>query len=131
MTATPATIRPGPPATLRVCGIIILIATIGQPLSAGLFVTGDVGMLLAHSIGSVVIFLGAAVYLVTGILAARRGIGNTYLWAGLGFTVVVLAQIAVGTFRVLWLHFPLGVVMAVGAYHLVAVAGRPAVRAPR
>jgi uncharacterized membrane protein (UPF0182 family) len=117
---------------LRAVVTVHLVAVLGQPVWAGMFLTGDVDAIGAHgAIGSAMAALG----LVTMVVAVAYSVGGRgSLWAvplavawflGVGF------QIGAGYGRNLGVHLPLGVALAVVAVLVAVWAWSPAAARPR
>lgn len=97
--------------TLRVIATAHAIAIFGQPVFAGVFLSGDYDMLHTHAVGADVVY-----YLCTAQLAAA-----IFLWVRRGprwpsaVTGLILlgetGQYFAGMFGVLDVHFPLGVAL--------------------
>src|SRR4051794_15230858 len=108
---------------LRVAGVLFALAVLGQAVLAGMFVTGDVGMLTMHGLNAVVVAGAALLYAIAGIPLARKDRAARRLII-LGTVAFVLAfvQIALGGAQVLALHIPLGVAIFATAVRMVALA---------
>jgi hypothetical protein len=111
---------------LRAALTVHLLAVLGQPVLAGLFLTGEVDAIEVHGlIGSVLAFFT----LLTGVLALGYVVaGRGRVWILPALVVVFLlegAQIGLGYARVLQLHVPLGVALAVLAVLLAAWSWTP------
>ncbi|MEQ4719612.1 hypothetical protein [Nonomuraea sp. B19D2] len=109
MTASPS----APPGwtvwSLRAFATAHLAGVLGQAALAGLFVTGDVDLLAWHRNNAGFTHSLLYLQLVAAILLWRPGRGP--LWpalASLGLVVAETMQVVLGQFRVLALHFPLG-----------------------
>ncbi|WP_235029879.1 hypothetical protein [Nonomuraea solani] len=95
--------------SLRVTATAHLAGVLGQAALAGLFVTGDVDLLAWHRDNAGVTHSMLYLQLVAAILLWRPGRGP--LWpalVSLGLVVVETVQVALGQWRVIELHFPLG-----------------------
>jgi hypothetical protein len=103
-----------------------LIAIIGQPVFAGVYLTGDFEALSRHAVGADVVTTIGYVQLIVGIV----------LWVRLrrawpfGTTLVVVVaetvQYFAGLEGALWLHVPLGVLTVAGlVVQFIAVWLRP------
>jgi hypothetical protein len=114
------------PATvwlLRVAGVLFALAVLGQAVLAGMFVTGDVGMLTIHGFNAIVVAIAALLYAIAGIALRRKNRAARRLIT-LGAVAFVLAfvQISLGGARMLALHIPLGVAMFAAAAQMVSLA---------
>ncbi|GAA4896417.1 hypothetical protein LX16_1362 [Stackebrandtia albiflava] len=115
--------------TLRVLAFPLAASAIVQPIVAGLFVTGDVAMLLVHALVAVFMALASLSLVVAAVLYWRpgRGSGRLVLRAGILF-LLVAAQAVLGAFRILELHFPLAFVVAAAAVAFARWSVSPAAR---
>ncbi|MFI9845794.1 hypothetical protein ACIHFD_52830 [Nonomuraea sp. NPDC051941] len=108
------TASPSPPPgwivwSLRVLATGHLAGVLGQAALAGLFVTGDVDLLAWHQNNAG--FTHGLLYLqlVAAVLLWRPGRGPGWpAPASLGLVALETAQVALGQWRVLGLHFPIG-----------------------
>jgi len=97
---------------LRLLVLVVTVLLIVQPMLAGLFVTGDVGMLRMHSIVAGFVTLGLFLQMLAAILLWRPGRGAAWpIWASLALVVASEAQQAAGYARAIALHIPLGVLL--------------------
>lgn len=93
---------------LTLTAVLVLL----QPVSAGLFVTGDVNLLGMHSATAIFVALLCIALVVLGLLVWRPGRGPSWpLWLSVGMLLLVVAQTGFGFARQLELHFPLGVLL--------------------
>ncbi|MFC9425664.1 hypothetical protein [Streptomyces sp. NPDC056987] len=113
---------------LRATAALALLSTLTQGLLAGLFVTGDVGLLTVHNVlGSVISVFALvqfALALVERRVRGRRGEANSWrltVLTGL-FLVLVFAQIGLGMSRLVAPHMFLGVTAAALAMLVLFVA---------
>ncbi|GAB3904419.1 hypothetical protein GCM10029964_098120 [Kibdelosporangium lantanae] len=108
---------------LRVAGVVFAVAVLGQAVLAGMFVTGDVGMLTIHGFNAIVVVAAALLYAIAGIMLVRKDrTARRLITMGLGAFVVAFVQIAVGGSRVLVVHIPLGVAMFAMAAQMMRLA---------
>jgi hypothetical protein len=141
---TPATTAATPPASpagrvpawaawsLRAVVLAVAILVFLQPVLAGRFITGDVGMLRVHS--TVAGFITALAFLqfAAAILVWRPGRGPSWpIWASLAFFLVAEVQGALGYARVVSLHIPLGVLLFGLAVAMVIGTWSPKLRIRR
>lgn len=97
---------------LRVIVLLIAVLVFLQPVFAGLFVTGDVGMLRMHSTMAGFINLLVFFQFIAAILLWRPGWGPSWpIWASLAFFLAAEAQSALGYARTVSLHIPAGVLL--------------------
>lgn len=111
----PETTRPVPGWavwTLRCLVLLVTVLVLAQPVLAGLFVTGDVGMLELHGITASFLVALVAFQTIAAILVWRPGRGPAWpiLASGAAFVVVEL-QAGLGYARVVAAHIPLGVLL--------------------
>lgn len=117
---------------LRAVVTVHLVAVLGQPVWAGMFLTGDVDAIGVHgAIGSTLAALG----LVTMAVAVAYSLGGRgSLWAvplAVAWFLGVGYQIGAGYGRNLGVHLPLGVALAVVAVLVAVWAWSPAAARPR
>jgi hypothetical protein len=117
---------------LRVLVLLTAVLVLLQPVSAGLFVTGDVGMLGMHSAGHIFIALVLMLQIVAAILVWRPGRGPSWpIWATVGLFFLVETQAGFGFARMLALHIPLGVLTFGLAVAMLIAAWSPRLRVRR
>jgi hypothetical protein len=117
---------------LRTAVTVHLVAVLGQPVWAGLFLTGDVDAIAVH--GAVGSLLAAWGLLTIGAALAYVLGGRGSWWVAPLAVAQFLAvgfQIGAGYGRELGLHVPLGVGLAVVAVVLAGWAWSPAAARPR
>ncbi|MFE8912369.1 hypothetical protein [Streptomyces globisporus] len=126
--------RVGPLVVLmRVATALGLLTTLVLATVAGMFTTGDIGMLRLHGTLSIVLAAAVLVQLVLTILIWRR---NRALWwapvAGLLVVIMTVLQIGMGETRTLTVHMPLGMAICAAEALLMywAYGLRGAWRAP-
>ncbi len=108
---------------LRLAGVVFALAVFAQAVLAGLFVTGDLGMLTMHQVTAAVVLFSAVLWVLASVVlvVADKASGRLILF-GVIAIVVTIAQMALGGSRVLWLHIPLGVGMFTMGLRLLATA---------
>ncbi len=117
---------------LRVLVLITAILVLLQPVTAGLFVTGDVGILGLHSAGHIFISLALMLQIVAAILVWRPGRGPSWpIWTTLGLFFMIEIQAGFGFARMLALHIPLGVLTFGLAVAMLIAAWSPRLRVRR
>lgn len=103
-----------------------LVAIIGQPVFAGVYLTGDFDGLRRHAVGADVVTTIGYVQLIVGIVLWVR---LRRAWPFCTTLVVVVAetvQYFAGLEGALWLHVPLGVLTVAGlVVQFIAVWLRP------
>jgi hypothetical protein len=98
--------------SLRWLTLIVTLLVLVQPVLAGLFVTGDVGMLDLHSINASFLTVFAFLQIVAAILVWRPGRGPAWpIWASVAGFLLAEAQAGLGYARVVSAHIPLGVAL--------------------
>ncbi|MCE3550267.1 hypothetical protein LWC33_02195 [Pseudonocardia sp. RS11V-5] len=135
----PGSVRPPdarrPRATLWILRVLLsvhVLAVLGQPLLAGLYLSGDVDAITVHGIvGSALAGLGLV---LIGGAAAYVLVGRGRWWV-LPATVVLFfaegLQVGFGYARQLNLHVPLGVLIVTVSVLLAAWVWTPAARPGR
>ncbi len=117
----PDQVRSGYLVGLRIVAVLSMLTILVQPVTAGLFVTGQVSYLSMHAAGAAFVMLLVVLQLVAAVLLWRPGHGS---WTPMLFSVVefvlVITQMVVGGSRALAVHLPLGVALF-GAALLFAV----------
>ncbi|WP_211588847.1 hypothetical protein [Allorhizocola rhizosphaerae] len=116
--------------TLRGLVLANAILVLLQPVLAGLFVTGDVGMLRLHAMVAGFLTVTAFLQFVAAILVWRPGRGPGWpIWASLGFFLAVEVQGALGYARAVGAHIPAGVLLFGFTVVMVMAVWSPKVRA--
>lgn len=97
---------------LRVVVSVVALLVLVQPVLAGLFVTGDVGMLDLHSIIASFLVMLVFLQIVAAILLWRPGRGPAWpIAVSVGNFVLAELQSGLGYARVVAAHIPLGVLL--------------------
>lgn len=105
---------------LRITSVVAAAAILAQPLWVGLLYTGSVFGATVHGIGAGVLLLATLVHLVLSILRWKPGGGSAKgIWEALGFLAMIAVQALSGVFQLYPLHFPIGVLMAIGVIGFV------------
>jgi hypothetical protein len=132
---TEATIKPAPTVpgwavwSLRVLVLLVAVLVLLQAVLAGLFVTGDVGLLEAHSANAGLVTALAFLQVVAAILLWRPGRGAAWpIWVTLASFVLVEAQAGFGYARLVALHIPMGVALFGLSVGLVVAVFSPSIR---
>ncbi|MFF9847342.1 hypothetical protein [Streptomyces litmocidini] len=86
-----------------------VVAVFGQPVFAGVYLSGDFDGLGMHGAGADVVTSLCLVQLVVAIVVWARLRTSWPFYATLALAVVETAQYFAGTAGALWLHIPLGV----------------------
>ncbi|MFI9841920.1 hypothetical protein ACIHFD_33130 [Nonomuraea sp. NPDC051941] len=112
--------------TLRAVVSAHVVAIVGQPVFAGVYLTGDFDSLRWHAIGADVVTSIGYLQVVVAIVVWIR---LRQVWPFLATTAVAAAetvQYFAGLDGALWLHIPLGVMTVVALVVLfIAVWSRP------
>ncbi|HZE37576.1 MAG TPA: hypothetical protein VE172_02090 [Stackebrandtia sp.] len=104
---------------------LVLATVVAQPVWAGLFLTGDIGMLAAHQQGANLATLVLVVDLVLRILWWSPCRGPALgVWLNLALTAALYIQYVLGQDRLLQFHFPLGVGLSLLSAWLVVHSWR-------
>ncbi|MEV3934526.1 hypothetical protein AB0K52_00890 [Glycomyces sp. NPDC049804] len=105
---------------LRATATLLLIGGFGQPVFAGVYLSGDFDGLSWHVVGAdLMSYLGLAQ--LGAALAVWIRVRRAWpFWASLGLLVGVSAQYVAGMEGALWLHLPLGVALIAGIAIVVA-----------
>ena len=107
--------------TLRAVVSAHVVAIVGQPVFAGVYLTGDYDSLRWHAVGAdVVTSLGYLQVVVAIVVWVRLRQAWPFL-ATLGVVAAETAQYFAGLDGALWLHIPLGV-MTVAALVVLFIA---------
>ncbi|MDX3099220.1 hypothetical protein ACIBO5_54400 [Nonomuraea angiospora] len=113
-------------AQLRAVVSAHVVAIVGQPVFAGVYLTGDFDGLRWHAIGADVVTSIGYLQVIVAIVVWIR---LRQIWPFLATAAVVAAetvQYFAGLDGALWLHIPLGVMTVVGLVVLfIAVWSRP------
>jgi hypothetical protein len=111
---------------LRAVVSVHVVAVIGQPVFAGVYMSGDFDGLLMHSTGADVVTSVGYAQLIAGIAVWVRSRRSWPFWATAGVVAAETVQYFAGLWGALWLHFPLGVATVVALVVLfIAIWSRP------
>ena len=118
--------------TLRALTTLVTALILVQPVLAGLFVTGDVGMLEMHSMTASILVAVIFLQLVAAILVWRPGRGPAWP-AGACAALFVTAELqsGMGYARLVAVHIPLGVLLFGLSVALLVAVWSPRVRRSR
>ncbi|HEX6682152.1 MAG TPA: hypothetical protein VF062_05130 [Candidatus Limnocylindrales bacterium] len=98
--------------SLRILTSLVTLLVLVQPVLAGLFVTGDVGMLTAHSITASFLAALAFFQIVAAIVVWRPGRGPAWpIWASVASFLLLEIQAGLGYARAVGAHIPFGVLL--------------------
>lgn len=118
--------------SLRLTVLATAVLVLLQPVLAGLFVTGDVGMLRAHSTAAGFITMLGFFQFIAALLVWRPGRGPAWpVWASLGFFVAAEAQSGFGYARLVGAHIPFGVALFGFAVAMLIATWSPRLRVRR
>lgn len=111
--------------TLRILTALAALAAVAQPITAGLFVTGNVNMLIAHVMFAATLAFVNLLLVVACVLLWRpcRGSARAIVRPVI-LLVLVIGQAVLGTTRALEIHFPLAFVIIGLTMALVSWAWR-------
>ncbi|MEU7870791.1 hypothetical protein [Dactylosporangium sp. NPDC049140] len=109
---------------LRGTSAALAVLAAAQVLLAGSFLSGHYAVLRWHMIAGFSMVVLALLQAVLVFLPGRRERPPSLAREGVILPVVLAAQGVLGVFRILELHVPIGVLMAVGAAHGAAWAWR-------
>jgi hypothetical protein len=116
--ATPPLPDRGPRASLQVLRVVAVLHSLtflGQPVFAGGYLMGDVDSLALHGINAFVISGLDLAQLICAVVYFWGGRGRAWpIWASLVVALAVEVQVGMGYERLLVVHLPLGVSLAVG-----------------
>lgn len=107
-----ARVRTGYLIPLKITSLVLMLAYLWQPATAGLLVTGRVGFVTWHDVGAGVALVAAIVQVVAAILLRWPG-GGTWrpIIGASAQTVLIVVQMVLGGSRQFAIHFPLGVAL--------------------
>lgn len=116
--ATPPPPDRGPRASLqalRVVAVLHSLAFLAQPVFAGGYLMGDVDAIAWHDVNAFVVTGLDVIQLVCAVVFFWKGRGRAWpIWASLAIALAVEVQVGMGYERLLVVHLPLGVSLAVG-----------------
>ncbi|BCJ38904.1 hypothetical protein Athai_64070 [Actinocatenispora thailandica] len=93
---------------LRIVTTLFAATLLWQPISAGTFVSGQPGMMTWHAVGAALAMFLTLPMMLAGLLLLVGGGTRWPLAASALLLVLVIAQMAAGSTRVLAVHLPLG-----------------------
>lgn len=100
------------------------VAAFGQPVFAGVYLTGAIGGLSWHARGADVVFSLAIAQLAAAAAVWPRTGTRWPLWVSLAVLAGESVQYAAGLRGLLWLHLPLGVAIIAALTVLVTAVWR-------
>jgi hypothetical protein len=134
VSATPPPDR-GPHASLhvlRVVAVLHSLAFLAQPVFAGGYLMGDLDALAWHDVNAFVVTGLDVIQLVCAVAFFWKGRGPAWpIWASLAVALAVEVQVGMGYERLLLVHLPLGVSLAVGQCLATVWLFRAAAATPR
>jgi hypothetical protein len=118
--------------SLRTTALLASLLVLTQAVLAGLFVTGDVGMLELHSVNAGLVISIAFLQLIAAVLVWRPGRGAVWpIWASAAVFALAEAQAGFGYARLVSAHIPLGVALFGASVGLLVGVFSPRIRARR
>lgn len=93
---------------LRIVTTLFAATLLWQPISAGTFIAGTPGMMTWHAVGAALAMFLTLPMMLAGLLLLVGGGTWWPLAVSALLLVLVIAQMAVGSTRVLVVHLPLG-----------------------
>lgn len=123
-------LRPAAPRTRPVAWVLRavvtahLVAIVGQPVFAGVYLSGDFDGLRLHSTGADLVTSIGYVQLVVAVVAAVRLRRSWPLVATAAVVAAETVQYLAGLSGALWLHIPLGVLTVVAVVLLFVATWR-------
>ncbi|MEV4413149.1 hypothetical protein [Catellatospora sp. NPDC049609] len=118
--------------SLRGSASVVTALVLAQPVLAGLFVTGDVGMLEMHSMTASILVAVIFLQVVAAIVVWRPGRGPAWpIGASTALFVVAELQSGMGYARLVAVHIPLGVLLFGLSVALLIAVWSPRVRRRR
>jgi hypothetical protein len=109
-------------------GLLAVLAA-AQVLLAGSFLSGHYAVLQWHMVAGMSMVLLALVQAVVVFLPGRRERPRQLLQQGIALPIAIAVQGVLGSFRILELHVPIGVLMVIGLVQMAAWAWRTPVPA--
>jgi hypothetical protein len=104
----------------RATSAVVALLAVAQAAFAGGFLSGHYDMLRMHLVTAATMVAASVVQAVGVVFLRRAGGPRSVLLLGLAFPLILATQGALGMGRVVGLHVPLGVLVAVGALRLSA-----------
>lgn len=125
----------GPRASLQVLRVVAVLhslAFLAQPVFAGGYLMGDVDALAWHDVNAFVVTGLDVIQLGCAVVFFWKGRGRAWpIWASLAIALAVEVQVGMGYERLLVVHLPLGVSLAVGQVLATVWLFRAAAATPR
>jgi hypothetical protein len=109
---------------LRGTSVTLAALAAAEVLLAGSFLSGHYAVLRFHMIAGFAMVVVALIQAIAALLPGRRDRPSIVLRAGLALPFALALQGTLGTFRILELHVPIGVLMVIGAAQLASWAWR-------
>jgi hypothetical protein len=116
--------RSWPRLLTRVTTAVLAVQVLLQPVLAGGFLSGHYDLLRLHMINGSSMVVVALVQGVASVFLYRAGAPRSVLTHGFMVPLALAAQAALGQFRLLVLHVPIGVLMAIGILQLAVESWR-------
>jgi hypothetical protein len=133
--AAPPPVERGPRASLQVLRVVAVLHSLtflAQPVFAGGYLMGDVDGLTQHRVNAFVVTGLDLAQLICAVVYFWGGRGRAWpIWASLAIALAVEVQVGMGFERLLVVHLPLGVSLAVGQVLVTVWLYRSAAADPR
>jgi hypothetical protein len=111
---------------LRVVAVLHALSFLLQPITAGLFLSGQDSAIDMHATTATIVVALCLVMTVLAFLAWRRGlVPRAAFTTSVALFVVEILQTGAGYGHVMWIHVPLGVIMMGGVAQLMPLIMRP------
>ena len=111
---------------LRVVAVLHALSFLLQPITAGLFLSGQDSAVDMHATTAVIVVALCLVLTVLAFPSWRRGlVPRAAFTVSAALLVVEILQMAAGSSHIMWIHIPLGVLMMGGVVQLMQLIMRP------
>ncbi|HET6530908.1 MAG TPA: hypothetical protein VFH03_09895 [Actinoplanes sp.] len=117
---------------LRVVAVLHSLAFLVQPVFAGGYLMGDIDSLALHTANAFVVTALDVIQLGCAVVYFWAGRGRAWpIWASLAVALAVEVQVGMGFERLMVVHLPLGVALAVGQILITVWLFRAGAATPR
>jgi hypothetical protein len=114
--------RSWPRLLTRITAAVLAVQVLLQPVLAGGFLSGHYDLLRFHMINGFTMIVVSLVQTVAAVFLYRAGASREVLVHGFAVPLAIATTAVLGEFRILALHVPIGVLMAVGILRLASEA---------